>query len=252
MKDATSRLSVGITGKYTMGHFMAIGNQSTGSAAANPTAVTLHFPVIHTAVSDEEGGFDQNSGNGVGIDIGAAYETGALTISGAVQNVVNSFKWDADKLYFRQGELLLNKDTTSSSFDSQTLASARAANLVPQSLLDRVDNMKFKPVIALGGGYQVNNRLKADVDARFGSDGGISADPKTHLGAGVEYKLLSFLPVRVGGAILKFNDDSSGSQIGGGIGLNLAGFNLAASAQHRSTDLGHDTIVMLTILSRGM
>jgi hypothetical protein len=98
----------------------------------------------------------------------------------------------------------------------------------------------------------MSRKLRATGDVRMGSSEGIQIGPKTHAGAGVEYRLMSWLPVRLGAAYIAMDDNNTGSQIGGGLGLDLAGFNLAGSVQHRSTDLGHDTIVMVTILSRGM
>jgi hypothetical protein len=249
MSDGKSRLSVGVTGKYTMGHFMAIGDESTGSANADPTSVSLKFPIVHTPFSDDEGGFDQNSGNGIGLDVGVAFESGKLTVAAAVQNAINSFEWDESKLYYRPGELLFNKDTTTSSFDSEKFSSA---NGVPAALRSRVADLKFKPVIAAGAAYNMSNKLRVTGDVRLGSADGILVGPKTHAGAGVEYRLLSWLPVRVGGAYLKLDDENTGTQIGGGIGIDLAGFNLAGSLARRSTDLGHDTMLMVTILSRGM
>lgn len=255
LASPTSLVTFGVTGKYTIGHLLAMGDESTGSASADPTSVQLRFPVIHTPAGDDEGGFDAQSGSGFGLDLGAAFQSGSLTLSGAVQNVVNTFEWDADKLFFREGSLLLNKDTTSSSFESEKLSVARArtgADAVPASLLTRIDNQKFKPVIALGAMYNVSQKLRATGDVRIGSDEGIQTGPATHAGAGLEYRLMSWLPLRVGAAYVKMSEENTGTQLGGGIGIDLAGFNLAASAQHRSTDLGHDTIVMITLLSRGM
>jgi hypothetical protein len=256
LNSPTSRVTFGVTAKYTMGHFMAMGDESTGSASADPTQVQLRFPVIHTSVDDDsEQGFQANNGSGFGLDAGVAFESNKLTLGAAVKNIVNSFEWDADRLYFREGELLLNQDTTSSNFDSEPLSVARTrtgANAVPASLLARVDAQKFKPIVALGAMYRVSPKLRATGDVRVGSSEGIQVGPQTHAGAGVEYRLMSWLPLRVGAAYIKMDDDNTGSQLGGGLGLDLAGFNLAGSVQRRSTDLGHDTIVMLTILSRGM
>jgi len=168
---------------------------------------------------------------------------------------MNTFEWDADKLFYRPGELFFTKDSTSSQFDSESLATARTrtgVNAIPASLLTRVDELKFKPVIAVGTAYQVSDKLRATGDVRLGSAEGIRIGPKTHAGAGLEYRLLSWLPIRVGAAYLQLDDEDTGSQIGGGIGLDLVGFNLAASANRRSTGLGHDTIVMFTVFSRGM
>ncbi len=249
MNDGKSKLSVGVTAKYTVGHFMAMGDESTGQATANPIAVTLEFPIVHTPFSDDEGGFDAQSGSGFGLDLGAAFESGAWTFGAVAQNLVNTFEWDADKLFFRPGSIVFNKDSTSSSIDSQPYSSSSA---VPAALRARVDELKFKPVIAAGAAYQMSTKMRVTGDVRLGSAEGIRTGPKTHAGAGIEYRLLSWLPVRVGAAYLQMDDDDTGSQIGGGLGIDLGGFNVAGSAVRRSTGFGHDTMVMFTLLSRGM
>ena len=247
LNNGASRLSIGVTAKYTIGHFMAIGQESTGSASADPLSVQLQFPVVHTPVSDEEGGFEAQSGSGFGIDVGVGFETGAWTFAGAVKNIMNSFEWDQDKLFFRQGQILFTDDERESDFDSQPLAGAP----VPAALRARIDDMKFKPVIALGTNYRMSEKLRVTGDVRLGSDEGMITGPKTHAGAGVEYRVLSWLPVRLGAAYIAMNEENTGTQLGGGLGIDLGGFNLAASAGQRNTDHGKDTMVMLTIFARG-
>lgn len=246
----TSRLSVGLTGKYTIGQLMAIGSQSTGNASVDPLQVTVTFPIVHTPLSDTEGGFSANNGNGFGLDIGAGLETGKLTVGAAIQNVVNSFKWDQSKLFYVPGTATFNQDTSFSNTDSKAYTTAGAA--VPAALRTRVDALKFKPVVAAGAQYRVSRKVMATADVRMGSADGIFTGPKSHFGVGAEIRPLGWIPLRVGVASIKLDDNTSGTEIAAGAGLNLIGFNLAASVARRKTDLSTDNIVMLTILSRGM
>jgi hypothetical protein len=241
-------LSVGVTAKYTRGHFMVMGAESTGSATADPASVRLEFPIVHTPLGDDEGGFDATSGGGVGIDIGAGYEMGAWAFGATVRNVFNTFEWDADKLYYRPGTLVFDQSSSESDFESEKLTASTAG--VPAALRQRIEDQKFKPVISAGAAYQASAQLRATADARFGSDAGIRTGAKTHVGAGIEYRVLPWLPLRLGAAVLQLADDDSGSQMGGGIGADVAGFNLSAAVSRRSTGLGHDTSVMFTLFSR--
>jgi hypothetical protein len=247
MKSATgSRLSLGLTAKYTMGHFLAVGEESTGTSTTDPVGVQLRFPIVHTPYNNEQGGFEPESGGGVGFDVGAAYEKGAWTFSGTVQNVINTFEWRTDDLLFVPGEVLFDQDTTSSDFDTQPFSAA------PQSLQDRVEDMKFKPVFAAGAAYRMSSRLLATADARFSSTDGIVVGPTQHVGAGVEFRPLSWLPLRAGAAYIQLGGDNSGTQLSAGLGIHVLGFNLEAAAARRDLDLGTDTMLMVTLLSRGL
>jgi len=230
-----AKLSVGVAGKYTIGHVLAYGQDQGSSLTANPIVVNLDFPVISTDTSSLF-----NNGSGVGLDMGAAYESGKLTVSGALQNVFNSFKWDESKLSYRPATAFFNGDSSSAgSFEVQPMSRA------PASLVSAVTDLKYKPVVLLGGAYRVNPRfvLDADFHQRMG-DGGMQFGPKTQLGAGAEYRVLSFLPLRGGIAYV-----TGGSQLAGGVGLDLGTFSMNASLAHRSDDIGTSTISMITLIS---
>lgn len=248
MVTETSRLALGVTGKYIIGHFMMMGAESQGSTNANPLSVSMRFPIVHTPIEEEEGGFETNNGSGMGLDIGVGYESGNWTFAAAVQNVINTFEWDETLLRYREGTILFDEDTTLTEFDSESFTSAN----VPAALRDAVTDMKFKPVIALGAAGQVMPKLKVAADLRLGSDKGIRVGPKLHVGAGAEYKLLSFLPIRVGAGYVQLDSENSGLQFSGGLGLNLGPLNLSAALAQRSTDAGKDTMFMVSVLSFGM
>lgn len=241
-----ARLSFGVTGKYTVGHFMAISRESTGEATADPARVDLSFPMLHTPMEGDDDEFEGNSGRGFGLDVGAAWETRTLTLGATVQNIVNTFEWDEELLRYRAGTILFSREERSAHFERQPVSDA------PAALRGLVEDMKFEPSVALGALLRASERLHVSADARFGGTAGMSTRPATQIGAGAEFRILPFLPVRAGAAFVKLNDDASGFQLGGGVGLELGALNISASALRRDTDLGVDTIWMLTLLSLGI
>ncbi|HEX9107040.1 MAG TPA: DUF5723 family protein [Longimicrobiales bacterium] len=230
-----AKLSLGVAGKYTIGHVLAYGQDRGSSLTANPIVINLNFPVISTDTSSLF-----NNGSGLGLDLGAAYEAGKLTLSGALQNVFNSFKWQQSKLTYRPAAAFFNGDSSSAgSFEIEPMSRA------PASLVSAVTDLKYKPVVLAGAAYRVNPRFVVDADfhQRLG-DGGMQFGPKTQLGAGAEYRILSFIPLRAGVAYV-----TGGSQFGGGVGLDLGTFSMNASIAHRSDEIGTSTISMVTLIS---
>ena len=246
--DGASRIAVGVTAKYTMGHVMAFSHESSGTTTTQPIAVNFSFPIVHTPLGgdNDDDAFQVNNGSGVGLDIGLGYEMGNLTLGAAVQNVVNTFAWDEANLRYRPVSITLAQNDYVTETDTQPLASA------PAALREAITDMTFKPSVALGAALRQSERLTVAADARFGGTDGMSTRPPTHVGAGIEFKVMQFLPIRVGGAFVKLGEDNSGFQFGGGLGLRFGGFNLNASAGQRSTDLGKDTMFMVQVVSIGM
>jgi hypothetical protein len=238
-----ARLGVGVTGKYTVGHFVARSQESTGATTGSPIAVTLSFPTVHSDVEDDA--FDGNGGSGIGLDIGVGYETAKYTFAATAQNVVNSFEWDETTLAYRPAGFRFDADNRTSEFDTQPISTA------PASLRSIVEDLKFKPSFALGASIKQSRKLMIAADARFGGTAGMSSRPPTQVGAGVEYRIIDAIPLRAGAAFVKVDEDNSGPQFGGGIGLELGFFNISASGLRRTTDLGTDNIFMLTVLSWG-
>ena len=237
IKLSNGTASVGATLKYTVGHMLAQG-QDAGSQFTTQPNVTLRFATVSSASEDNDG---INNGGGIGLDIGFAFQRDKLTLSAAVQNVFNSFEWKTDKFRFYPGEAIFNATTKEANFEDLDYGQA------PAALRSTIDELKYKPSIAVGAALMSSDKLTlaADIRSRLG-DGGIEEGPKFHAGAGVEYKLLSFLPVRAGAAAI-----TGGFQFGGGIGLDLGPFNLGASLMQRDGELGKDTITMLTLISTG-
>lgn len=228
--------AVGATVKYTFGHLVFTGEDQGGRVTANPLGVQLSFPVI---VSDTVFVFDKlDNGAGVGVDLGAIFQTGAWSLGVAAKNVVNTFKWDEASLFYRPGEALFNADESESRFDPEPFGNA------PASLQERVNSLVGQPEIAAGVAFQPNRRILLNADFRQRLEDATMGEPRSHLGAGLEIRPLSFLPVRVGGAIL-----SEGSMVSGGLGLEFGVLNLTASAAQRTSELGTDQIFMFTFSS---
>lgn len=229
------KLALGAALKYTLGHVLAYGEDQGSTLTANPVVVKLDFPVIST-----DTGHLFNNGSGVGLDVGAAYEVGRVTVSGALQNVFNTFAWKRSSLNYRPARAFFDGDSSAAgSFEIEPLANAPAA--VVQQVLD----LRYKPVILAGVAYRLNPRFVVDADFHQRlADGGMQFGPKTQLGAGAEYRVLSFLPLRAGAAYV-----TGGGQLGGGLGVDLGTFSMNASVLRRKDNVGTGTVTMVTLIS---
>lgn len=237
------RLLVGATAKYTVGHVVITGDDSRGTATG--TGFNVAFPIVNSVIDPDS--FTLNNGGGFGFDVGAALEMGPWTFAAAIENVVSTFEWDMDDLRFRPltleaVEARLVADTEERPFDA-----------APESLREHVEELGFKRSVSLGAAYRPSSMLLLSADLRHGSNDGIVTDATSHLGAGVEYRPIPWLPLRAGAAAIQFGEDNAGYQVGGGIGVNLGGWNLSASALQRDTELyGGETMFMATIFATGL
>lgn len=238
-----TRLLIGATAKYTVGHIVVTGDESQGSA--NGAGFDIAFPIVNSVIDPDS--FTLNNGGGFGFDVGAALEMGPWTFAAAVENVASTFEWDMDELRYRPltleaGEAELIADTDEQPFDS-----------APESLRAHVAGLDFGRSYSLGAAYRARENLMVSADLRHGDNDGIVTDATSHLGAGVEYRPIPWLPLRAGAAAIQLGDDNTGFQIGGGLGINLGGWNLSASALQRDTELyGGETMFMATIFATGL
>ncbi|MBW3655104.1 MAG: hypothetical protein KY444_03300, partial [Gemmatimonadetes bacterium] len=232
------RLSVGATAKYTVGHALAAGRDAGTQATANPLAVSLDFPIIQTDTTLRFG-----NGSGIGLDLGAAYQAGPLTVSAAVQNVFNTFRWDDGKLLYRRGRAFFDADSASTDFTAQGIDQAPANVPGLRELRAYVQDLGFPPVLVAGAAFRTSPRLllSADVRHAFGQD--LRLGPQTHVGAGVEFAPVPVLPLRAGAAAV-----SGGYMLGAGAGLRLGRVNLSgAYGRRESGDFGTDSQFMFTL-----
>jgi hypothetical protein len=239
------RVSLGVTVKWTAGHALALGENSSGGSTSDPIALRLDFPLVQTALNPDSLTF--NNGSGWGVDVGAGLELGMWTFGAAVQNVYNGFAWDADRLRYRP--LSLAFDGAESEADTEAMPFAQA----PADVRQRVADLGFEPVLALGAMVRPSQRLAVTGDFRRTSDTGMAVGPVLHAGAGVQYRLASWLPVRFGGAMVSMGENDSGYQLAGGFGLDIGGWNLSASAARRDTDrFGTANTIMVTVFGTGL
>ena len=226
-------LSVGATLKRSWGNFLALGEDMGSLTRSDPLEVEVRFPVLHTD-PDSEGDFDR--GTGLGLDIGLAWEGGEWSAAVAVQNVFNTFQWDLETMLFRPGEALFNENTRESDFDE------RPASQAPETLRRRVADLTFDPIVALGLAREASEALTITADFRRRMGDGLDMGPRTHAGAGVEYRPASFLPLRGGVAWV-----TDAVQVGAGFGLALGRVHLGLAGTIQSGDAGEGATGMFAL-----
>jgi hypothetical protein len=234
-------LSIGVTVKYIVGNALLLGEDAGSQLDANPLALDVQFPIIQSDTSLN--GMPQR-GHGVGVDLGAAWQSGPLAVGATIQNFVNTFKWNVEEMYFRPGGALF---TTSGS--RQTNFDAMAMSAVPDSLKLRatamaaeVDAMRFKPSLNVGASLRVLPFLTAMADVRQELGDGMHVGERTHVGAGAELRIIPFLPLRAGLAAI-----TGGYVASAGAGLEIAFFHLNAGIAARKTEFGQYPSAAITV-----
>ena len=222
-----ARLSFGATAKYVMGNMLVHGEDRGSQLSATSSQIDLRFPVIlsDTGNSSSVG----NHGSGFGLDVGGAWDSGPFTASVAIQNIVNTFRWDASSFYYKPIQAYYGADTSFSSGDvTMPLDSA------PADVRAWLEDQRFKPILSMGVALRANNRLTLAADVRREMGEGLRVGDRTHVGAGAELRLIPFIPLRAGLAV-----HPDGITIAGGTGLELGKINLTVSAEDRRTASGH-------------
>lgn len=233
-------LVVGITGKRSYGHVVAVGRSESGVLEADPIRGTVEFPLI--ASCQDEVGCTQDHGNGgagFGLDLGAMLDLGEITVGASVQNVLSSFAWDATKLGYRPGTLRIEDGDYETDFEELPYEEA------PADLKARIEGYTLEPSLRLGAALDVTDALTvtADVHGRL-SSAGIALEPGYHTGVGAELRL-GFLQLRGGAAKI-----SEGVRLGGGAGLVLGPVNVFGAAGLVKGRLA-DTVLAQLALSWG-
>ncbi|HSJ26402.1 MAG TPA: hypothetical protein VK929_17105 [Longimicrobiales bacterium] len=236
-------LSIGLSAKYTFGHSMALSGQSTGGTTTDPITVDLTFPVAYSPLVGDDGANQYQTGGGFSFDIGAGLEMGAWTLAATAVNLVSTFEWDPDQMHYREMRLSASDGEVESSFEQQAFSAA------PASVRQALDDYTFQRNLALGVLYRHNPRLMISADARHGSTDGLATRPPMHVGAGLEYRLLPWLPVQAGAAMVRLRDAREGAQFAGGMRIEVGSFELSASAGRREVGGGGETMFMVSLLS---
>lgn len=233
--------SFGVTVKYIVGNALLLGEDAGSQLDASPLALDVKFPIIQ---SDTSLSGMPKRGQGVGVDLGAAWSSGPLAVGATIQNFVNTFKWNVDEMYFRPGGAIF---TTSGS--RQTSFDAVGMRQVPDSLKAtaaalgaQVDAMRFRPSLNVGAAMRVLPYLTAMADVRQELGTGMHLAERTHVGAGAELRIIPFLPIRAGLAAI-----SGGYVASAGAGLDLFVVHVNAGVAARKTEFGQFPSAALTV-----
>ncbi len=224
-------MAVGATVTASIGHGVAVAQGSTGTLQSDPLRADINFPMLLTT-EDDVG----NAGSGFGLNVGFSIRQDRMSVSGTIDNVVNTFAWDETKVSFREGTAVLEEGNNASNFDEQPYANA------PASLKEALAEQTFVRVSALGAAYDVTPRFRVMGEVRNRLDGGIDLGPKFHAGAGLEWRAVDAISIRAGGA--KITD---GTQLGGGFSIVAGPVHLSAAAARRMGDLDDSTLVQFTL-----
>lgn len=227
--------AVGATVKYTIGHFLMMGQEQGSVLSSDPVEVNVRFPIIHTEMDDDDVARSLNNGSGFGLDIGAAWQGGPFSAGVAIRNIVNTFEWDRDALRYREGTALWSADTTHTEFEEQPFRAA------PADLVARIDDFyTFAPVLAAGAAARLLPYLTVSGELRHALEENLDVGARTHVGVGGQLTIVPFLPIRAGVALV-----SGGYQLSGGVGLRLGGMQLGVAGAVRESELGSDAVATL-------
>jgi hypothetical protein len=223
------QLMVGVTLKYTVGHFLLTGRPEP-IVSEGPDSGQVGFPVLQTDTGQSRG----INGSGLGIDIGALLQLNQLSVGLTIKNALNGFDWKANNMVERPVGAVFGA-TTGPGAASQPFESA------PADLQARVLDLKYKPEVLLGAAYQVSERLVLSGDIQSRPGGGMELNAASHVGVGAEYRLVPNVPVRLGVAAV-----GGKVQVAGGAGVEVAGVSISLAGALQDTDLGTTKRALVT------
>jgi hypothetical protein len=221
--------SLGVTGKYIVGHHAASLRDNGSTVTSNPIALNINAPLVVTDTAEFI------NGTGVGMDVGATWKVGDLTTAAVIHDVFSTFSWKTDNLYYLPIEATFEEGQSSEVSDSlMPLSSAPAA--LQEELRSRIAEAEPTPTLALGVAYRGFRRitLAADLRQRFGD--GLELGPSTRIGVGAELRLIPFVPLRAGLSSL-----GDGMRYSGGFGLEFGVVNFQVAGQLTSAAGRNDT-----------
>ncbi len=228
-------LSIGVTGKYIIGHGAASLRDNGSTITSNPVAINLNAPFVVTDTAEWQ------NGSGFGFDVGATWKVGNLRASAVVHDIVSTFKWDTDNLYYMPVEATFQEGSGSEFADSLI-----PLNTAPQALQDelraRIEDAKPVPTIALGVAWSGLPRITLVGDIRQRVGDGLERGAATQIGVGAELRLIPFVPLRGGITTL-----GNGMRFSGGLGLEFGVVNLQAAALVTQAEGRNDTGFGLTL-----
>jgi Family of unknown function (DUF5723) len=245
-----ANFAVGATVKYTVGHFLVMGLDNGSSFGTNDIGnfAAILPDSLNRPRCDSLPGQTKcqnklpsgNVGSGVGLDLGGAWTIPGFRFGVSFQNLVNTFKWDTTKFAERSATALFSQTTSSTNVDSIDAPYATA----PAALRAKVAAMKFKPVVAAGVAFDWIPMTTVSADIRQQVGDGIEVGPKSLIAAGIEYRMLSFLPLRAGVSSM-----TGGFGVSGGLGIHLLGFEMGVAGYLRKRNGGTESGGTLSLFS---
>ncbi len=237
------RLSVGITGKYTLGHFVGSANDQGTRIGVSPTfsavtagqAIYINYDCPQGTNLDPfgTGKCGAQAGKGIGADLGATLQLakGGMTLSAVVVNAIGSMTWDQSRFVYERTRQVVNQDSTghvtSVTTDSTRLKTETAINADPQAraLRDSLLAHASFSKLARAGFALTSGHLSLGAMMQLRLQEGLDQQPSQLVAAGAEYRLLGLLPLRVGASW----DFGEATTFSAGAGLDLFGLNIDAS-----------------------
>ena len=227
---AEQHLSVGVTVKYTVGNALVMGRNIGSSISGASGDIDVAFPVIQSDSVANRSSLDR--GRGVGIDVGAAWQGGPLSVSASLRNLYNGFAWDTASFVYRPGRVQFDGTNGDAQFDMESYANA------PEELKGAVRSFTYSRQLVVGGAWRSGRKLLVTADVRQHVGEGLTVGPRSHVGLAAEVRPFMFLPLRAGYARI-----TDGYQLGAGAGIELGPMNLSASVGRRSSPFGIDDMV---------
>lgn len=229
------RLSIGATAKYITGNALVHGQDGGSYLSANASEINVRFPLI---MSDTGGAASSaNHGHGIGLDVGGAWQGGPLTAGLVLQNIVNTFRWDASGFFYKPINGYYSADTSYSQSGA-----ALPLDSAPASMRDWLGAQRFKPALSAGVAFQATRALVLTADLRHELGDGMRVGDRTHTGFGAELRAIPFVPLRVGVSTV-----TGGWALAGGTGIEVGPVNLTLSGQDRHTRNGRAPAVALGV-----
>ena len=223
-------LSVGVTVKYTVGNALVFGRNVGSVVSSTDGDIDVAFPLIQSDSVANAHSIDR--GRGVGVDVGAAWRGGPLSLSASVRNVYNSFAWDTTSFVYRPGRVQFDGTTGDAEFEMEAYANA------PEALRSTVRAFTFARQLVVGGAWRASEKFRVSADVRQHVGQGIELGPRSHLGVAAEYRPLSFMPLRAG-----YSQITGGYQLGAGAGIDAGPASISASVGRRRGGFGADNMV---------
>ena len=209
--------AIGVTGKYTMGHVLAVAADAGSDIFASPVDVNVK---LRTVASDTGGGGKNSEfpmkGSGMGLDLGVAWEGGPFRVGIALRDVVNTFKWQSGDLFTQVTAMRFSGSTKTQTTSPWVKTSALGA-AARDSVEQLVNPLKVDPSVAVGVSWEVGGRLTLAGEFQQRSGSGIATSPTSRIGVGAQWKIIPFLPLRAG-----YSQTPDANFFTGGFGLDFA------------------------------